>query len=74
MAEWIGRTLSKVKLERLIGRGGMAEVYRGRHLTLDRPVAVKILHAHLSDDPALMSRFRPASPGSSLRGAPHQHR
>jgi len=51
MAEWIGRTLSKVRIERLIGRGGMAEVYLGRHTTLDRPVAVKVLHAHLSEDP-----------------------
>ncbi len=58
MAEWVGRTLSKVRIERLIGRGGMAEVYLGTHTTLERPVAVKVLHAHLSEDPQVMARFR----------------
>jgi hypothetical protein len=43
MAEWIGRILSKVEIRLLIGHGGMAEVYLGQHLTLNRPVAVKIL-------------------------------
>lgn len=36
----------------------MAEVYLGRHITLNRPVAVKILHSYLSDDPTLNERFR----------------
>jgi serine/threonine-protein kinase len=36
----------------------MAELYLGRHTTLDRPVAVKILHSHLSEDEKLLSRFR----------------
>lgn len=58
MAGWIGRTLSKVEIHKLQGRGGMAEVYLGRHTTLDRPVAVKILHGHLSGDETLLARFR----------------
>ncbi len=57
MTEWVGTTLSKVRLEKLLGRGGMAEVYLGVHTTLNRPVAVKVLHAHLSDDPGLLQRF-----------------
>jgi len=36
----------------------MAEVYLGRHTTLNRPVAVKILHSHLSEDDLLLNRFR----------------
>jgi hypothetical protein len=55
---WIGRTLSKVRLLRRIGRGGMADVYLGEHLTLNRPVAVKILNAHFSEDPYLLTRFQ----------------
>jgi hypothetical protein len=55
---WIGRTLSKVRLLRRIGRGGMADVYLGEHLTLHRPVAVKILNAHFSEDPYLLARFQ----------------
>ena len=58
MADWIGRTLSKVEIEKRIGRGGIAEVYLGHHTTLNRPVAVKILHAHLSEDELLLDRFR----------------
>src|SRR3990170_1654850 len=54
---WIGRTLSKVHLQELLGRGGMAEVYLGTHTTLNRPVAVKILLGHLSEDPDLRRRF-----------------
>jgi serine/threonine protein kinase len=58
MADWIGRTLSKVEIQKLLGHGGMAEVYLGRHTTLNRPVAVKVLHSHLVDDPQLLERFR----------------
>jgi tRNA A-37 threonylcarbamoyl transferase component Bud32 len=57
MNEWIGRTLSKVQIQKPLGRGGMAQVYLGRHTTLNRPVAVKILHAHLTGDEDLTKRF-----------------
>jgi serine/threonine protein kinase len=57
MSEWAGRTLSKVVLERPLGRGGMAEVHLGRHTTLNIPVAVKILYAHLTEDEDLQRRF-----------------
>ena len=36
----------------------MAEVWEAHDLTLDRRVAVKILHAHLADDPDFVTRFR----------------
>ncbi len=58
MADWIGRTVSKVEIQKLLGTGGMAQVYLGRHSTLNRPVAVKVLHAYLVDDPQLLERFR----------------
>jgi serine/threonine-protein kinase len=35
----------------LIGRGGMAEVYKAIHPTLGLPIAIKILSAHLATDP-----------------------
>lgn len=47
-----------MRIERLIGRGGMADVYLGRHTTLNRPMAVKILHAHMTGDSDLRRRFR----------------
>jgi serine/threonine-protein kinase len=55
---WIGRTLSKVQVQQLIGRGGMADVYVGVHTTLHVQRAVKILQGHLSEDDDLMRRFR----------------
>jgi serine/threonine protein kinase len=55
--QWIGRTLSKVRIQEVVGRGGMAEVFLGMHTTLNRPVAVKILLGHLSEDPELQRRF-----------------
>ncbi len=36
----------------------MAEVYEGHHTTLDRPVAVKIMHASLLDNEQVAGRFR----------------
>ena len=58
MDDWIGRVLSKVRIEKLIGRGGMADVYVGRHTTLNRPMAVKILHPHMTVNEDLRRRFR----------------
>jgi hypothetical protein len=44
MSELTGRVLAgRYRLESLIGRGGMADVYRGTDTMLERPVAVKIL-------------------------------
>ncbi|MDQ3914497.1 MAG: protein kinase [Actinomycetota bacterium] len=45
-------------LEDLVARGGMGSVYRARDEVLARPVAVKILHPHLSQDAGFLARFR----------------
>ena len=58
MADWVGRTLSKVEIQKLLGAGGMAEVYLGQHATLNHPVAVKILHGYLTKDELFLNRFR----------------
>jgi eukaryotic-like serine/threonine-protein kinase len=68
MPEWIGKTIGKVRIEKLLARGGMAEVYLGTHLNLERPVAVKLLHSHIEEDPALLERFdREAKVVAALR-------
>ena len=46
------------KIETVLGRGGMAYVYRARHLRLDRLVALKVMHGDLSDrDSQFSKRF-----------------
>jgi hypothetical protein len=43
----VGQQLGRIKLERLIARGGMGEVYAGTDELLQRPVAVKLMKAAL---------------------------
>jgi serine/threonine protein kinase len=57
MPEWLGKTIGKVRIEKILARGGMAEVYLGSHLNLERPVAVKLLHSYIEEDPSLLERF-----------------
>ena len=51
---WLGTRLGAYRVDELIGRGGMGEVYRAFDLRLERPVALKLLTAALSED----ERFR----------------
>jgi len=53
----IGTVLDKYEVLQKVGEGGMATVYRGRHTTLDRNVAIKVLHPHLSSSTRNRRRF-----------------
>ncbi len=46
----IGQQLGNYRLVSLLGRGGFAEVYLGQHIRLSMQAAIKVLHAHLSDE------------------------
>ena len=49
---------NRYQIEKNLGNGGMAVVYRARDLTLERVVALKVLREDFSSDPAFRERFR----------------
>ena len=51
-------TLGQYRIQTLLGRGGMGEVYLAHDAKLGRDVAIKILPKDLSEDPERLSRFR----------------
>ncbi len=57
MAELSGLMLGQYYLGELIGRGGMASVYRARQASMDRDVAVKVMSAALSHNAEFVARF-----------------
>ena len=58
MFDLAGKTVGKYRLVEKLGQGGMAQVYKAYQPDLDRYVAVKILHPHLTGDPEFEARFR----------------
>jgi serine/threonine-protein kinase len=53
----VGQTLAHYRLLDQVGQGAMASVYRALDLSLDREVAVKLLHPHLAREPESRLRF-----------------
>src|SRR5579864_1629239 len=49
--------LGDYEVQRLLGAGGMGEVYRARDLRLGRDVAIKVIPSSLSSDPDRLRRF-----------------
>jgi serine/threonine protein kinase len=56
--KFVGSVIGAYQLVEFIGEGGMAKVYRGLHPELQRYAAIKIMHAHFSQDKDFVQRFK----------------
>jgi eukaryotic-like serine/threonine-protein kinase len=67
----IGKTIGHIRIEGIIGRGGMGEVYRGFDDTLQRKVAIKSIAAADRLTPEMKSRFLREARALSRLEHPH---
>lgn len=51
------RQLGQYKLKRLIGSGGMGDVYLAEHQLMKRPCAIKVIRPEKAGDPKVLARF-----------------
>ncbi len=61
----------RYEVRAMLARGGMATVYEAVDLRLDRVVALKVMHAHLADDPDFVSRFEREAKAAARLTHPH---
>jgi DNA-binding NarL/FixJ family response regulator len=67
----IGSTFAGHRIDAVAGRGGMGVVYLATDLTLDRPVALKLIAPGLANDPVFRARFE--SECKLAAGIDHAH-
>jgi serine/threonine protein kinase len=58
MSTLLGKKLLNYRIEKLLGQGGMGEVYLGVHTEIGRKVAIKVISPHLARDPKIQERFK----------------
>ena len=66
-----GTSLGPYQIVAPLGAGGMGEVYEATDTRLDRTVAIKVLPAHVADDPDLRQRFEREAKTISSLNHPH---
>ena len=71
MALQPGTTLGPYEIQSPLGAGGMGEVYKATDTRLERTVAIKVLLAHVADDPDLRQRFEREAKTISSLNHPH---
>lgn len=57
MQNLVGQTLNRYQILSLLGEGGMGAVYKGHDVTLQRDVAIKVMHAHFAQNKDFQGRF-----------------
>ena len=58
MSTLLGKKLLNYRIEKLLGQGGMGEVYLAVHTEIGRKVAIKVISPHLAQDPRIQERFK----------------
>jgi eukaryotic-like serine/threonine-protein kinase len=72
MSTLVGMCLNgRYRLDVLIGSGGMSTVYRAFDITLERPVAVKLMHREIASDSDQLERFRREARSVAQLSHPH---
>jgi serine/threonine protein kinase len=66
-----GTRLGDYQITRLIGAGGMGEVYQARDTRLSRDVAIKVLPTYLTDDPERLRRFEQEAQAAAALNHPN---
>jgi serine/threonine protein kinase len=67
----VGKRLGHYQVRSLLGAGGMGEVYLAQDTHLNRPVALKLIAAHLMTDPERVLRFRQEALAASALNHPN---
>ena len=68
----LGQTLAgKYLIEKLIKRGGMGAIYQGKHVLMDKTVAIKVLRPALAVDDDVVARFSREAKAASRISHPH---
>src|SRR5258708_39666447 len=71
MSGLIGQQLGNYEIVSLLGRGGMATVYRARQLNIKREVAVKVIKPDLAESSDFTRRFEREAETIASLGHPH---
>ncbi|GIW01866.1 FHA domain-containing serine/threonine-protein kinase [Roseiflexus sp.] len=71
MNDLLGQIIGNCRIEALLGAGGMGQVFRARHVHLDRLQAIKVMHPHMASDPGFQARFRQEAQAVAALEHPH---
>lgn len=67
----IGKRIHKYRIDAKLGEGGMGLVYKAWDTVLERPVALKMMHASLAQDETFLHRFRAEAKAVAQLESPH---
>jgi len=71
MDDFIGRRLGQYEITELLGKGGMAVVYRARQTSIERDVAIKVIKPDLAASDKFITRFQREVRTTALLSHPH---